>query len=125
MTPEDARAVLRKHTAPPSDEGEPGFLGMLRPYKGLKEEHFREIMEALQAVAPELRKRSVDRELMADLWELVFLPWLWALAPGGMLQRTHRVSDEDQRVLAKWLEEIGLTVSLVLGATDEGPPPKD
>jgi hypothetical protein len=120
MTPQSARAILKRHTAPPTDgDAETGFLGRLRPYRGLREEDFREIMSALATLAPDLRRSKVDRELVADLWELIFLPWLWALAPGGMLQQSKQVSEEDQRTLAKWLEEIGLTVSLMLGATEE------
>jgi hypothetical protein len=119
MTSEEARAVLRKHTAPPQDDGgQPGFLAALRPYRGLDERHFAEIMSAIETLGPELRRSAVDRELMADLWELMFLPWLWALAPDGMLQRGHKVSSEDQVTLAKWLEEIGLRVSLMLGSAD-------
>jgi hypothetical protein len=126
MTPDEARAVLRRHTAPPTEgDATPGFLAMLRPYRGLHEPHFHEIMAALQALAPDLRKAAVDRELMADLWELILLPWLWALAPGGMLQRSQAVSPEDQLILAKWLEEIGVTVSLMLGATEDQAPESD
>jgi hypothetical protein len=120
MTPETARAILQRHTAPPTEgAGEPGLLGRLRPYRGLRDEDFREIMDALSALAPDLRRGKVERELVADLWDLIFLPWLWALAPGGMLQRSHQISAEEQAKLAKWLEEIGLTVSLMLGATEE------
>jgi len=82
-------------------------------------------MSALQALAPELRRGKVERELMADLWELLFLPWLWALTPESMLQRNHQITAEDQVKLAKWLEEIGLTVSLMLGATEEQGPTDD
>jgi hypothetical protein len=119
MTLQEARTILRKHVGRSAkSEAKEGFLGMLRPYEQLSEGNFRELMQALRAVAPSLQGASVDRELVADLWELVFLPWLWALAPCSKLRRNHLITDADQETLSAWLEEIGLTVSLMLGGED-------
>jgi hypothetical protein len=119
MTSEEARALIQKHTGRSSAYApEQTFLGMLRPYRGLQEAHYLELMQALAALAPSLQGAQVDRELMADLWEIVFLPWLWALSPEGMVQRQKLMTAEDQARLAGWIEEIGLTVSLLLGGED-------
>ncbi|HEY3595612.1 MAG TPA: hypothetical protein VGL13_17110 [Polyangiaceae bacterium] len=118
MKIEEARSIVRKHAGRSDEDGAEGFLGMLRPYQKLREEHFRELMEALRALAPSLQRSSVDRELMADLWELVFLAWLWALAPTSKLRRNSLITAQDQEVLSSWLEEIGLTVSLMLGGEE-------
>jgi len=119
MTSEEARAILQKHAGRSDAYGpDQTFLGMLRPYRGLREAHYREVMHALAAVGPALQNPEVERELMADLWEIVFLPWLWALSPAGMVQRQNLMTADDQATLASWIEEIGLTVSLMLGGED-------
>jgi hypothetical protein len=119
MTLDQARKTLQKHAGrSEKSHASDGFLSMLRPYERLSEEHFRELMEALKALAPSLQRSTIDRELVADLWELVFLAWLWALAPGSKLRRQNLITVEDQEKLSSWLEEIGLTVSLMLGGED-------
>jgi hypothetical protein len=122
MTLQEARTILRKHVGRSAkSQPEEGFLGMLRPYQRLSEENFHELMQALRALAPSLHGSTVDRELVADLWELVFLPWLWALAPASKLRRNKLITEEDQERLSLWLEEIGLTVSLMLGGGEDVP----
>ncbi len=119
MTLEEARTIVRKHAGRSEKDGNgDGFLGMLRPYRKLEEGHFHELMAALKALGPSLGGSRVDRDLVADLWELVFLAWLWALAPTSKLRRTAAISDKDQETLAGWLEEIGLTISLMLGGEE-------
>jgi hypothetical protein len=119
MTLEQARTILQKHAGrQEKSQATEGFLAMLRPYRGLSEEHFREVMDALRAMAPALQRSTIDRELVADLWELIFLAWLWALAPGCKLRRNNSITAEDQEVLSSWVEEIGLTVSLMLSGED-------
>jgi hypothetical protein len=119
MTPEEARSLIQKHAGrSPSCAAEDTFLGMLRPYRGLSEPHFREVMQALAALGPVLQEPHVERELMADLWEIAFLAWLWALSPHGMVRRQNLITPEDQARLAEWVEEIGLTLSLMLGGED-------
>ncbi|MBO2008570.1 hypothetical protein [Hymenobacter negativus] len=44
-----------------------GFLGMLRPYHGLQEHNFHEIMQVLRAVAPNLQEAVIDQELISAL----------------------------------------------------------
>ena len=118
MTVDQARRIVRKHAGRSEEEPENGFLGMLRPYRQLREAHFRELMQALRALAPSLQSSRVDRELVADLWELVFLAWLWALSPTSKLRKNHLITAEDEATLSAWLEEIGLTVSLMLGGEE-------
>jgi hypothetical protein len=68
---------------------ETGFVGQLRPYRGsLNEENFREVMEAIRVLAPEIASsKAIDRLLIADLWSLVWFPRMWAFPPHGMLRR--------------------------------------
>jgi hypothetical protein len=119
MTLEEARMSVRRHAGRSERDGNgDGFLGMLRPYRELNEEHFHDLMAALRALGPSLGGSRVDRDLVADLWELVFLAWLWALAPTSKPRRNGLISDKDQETLAGWLEEIGLTISLMLGGEE-------
>jgi hypothetical protein len=119
MTVEEARLVVRKHAGRSEKDGNgDSFLGMLRPYRRLHEEYFQELMGALKSLGPSLGGSRVDRDLIADLWELVFLAWLWALAPTSKVRRNGQITDKDQEILAGWLEEIGLTISLMLGGEE-------
>ena len=99
-----------------------GFLASLRPYRGLKERNFREVMMALWVLSPELQSGEVvDRQLMDALWRLQFFSYLWGLSSGGMLQRNKLVRPEDSQLLEKWVTAIGLAVSnLLAGVGIEG-----
>ena len=50
-----------------------GFLGSLRPYTGLREENFLQVMNAIIALAPHLVGKDLfERRLVSGLWELAF-----------------------------------------------------
>jgi hypothetical protein len=51
MELEEAKELLKLHTLP-GDE----FLGSLRPYQGLIDKNFHEVMQAIIAVAPHLQQ---------------------------------------------------------------------
>jgi hypothetical protein len=121
MTFEEARAVILFHgtgATPPNvgweedmEAWESGFLGSLRPFRGmLDEKNFDEVMQAIKVVAPHLCEEKVDRELMSSLWAITYLGWLWGLAPDGTLQRNNLISAEDTKRLDQWVEFIGMEV---------------
>ena len=99
-----------------------GFLGSLRPYRGLKERNFREVMMALWVLSPELQLGEVvDRQLMDALWRLQFITYNWGLRPGNMLQRNKLITPEDTEILAEWFRAIGEAVfNLLAGVGIEG-----
>src|SRR5688572_28484608 len=73
-----------------------GFLGSLRPYTGLNEDNFHEVMAAIVALAPHLlQSRQVDRDIMSSLWSLCRTAHNWGLHPNGMLRRNGLMSNED------------------------------
>jgi len=55
VTEDEAKKALLSHVGP---DLKTGFLGMLRPYGGLQEERFHEVMAALAALGPSLGSGS-------------------------------------------------------------------
>ncbi|MBX3469273.1 MAG: hypothetical protein KF878_20555 [Planctomycetes bacterium] len=118
----EAKDVLRRH-AFQADPADPrvarGFLGSLRPYGGLIEENFHEVMEALIALAPELSDgRRVDREVMSALWGICHFARSWGVHPEGMLRRNELIAPHDVERLEEWVETISYAVTSLL---DGGP----
>lgn len=118
MTTQEARELLLLHSFGHGDLDHPkmvgGFLGSLRPYQGLNEKNYHELMEAVRTLAPELQRESVDREIISALWSICYCTWLWGLEPGGMLRRNGLIAPEDVRLLSDWLEYLGMAVMLLL-----------
>ena len=110
MTPEEARRLLRIHSALDADSDpvkwETGFIGQLRPYRGsFGESNFHEVMEAICELAPDIAKSAlIDRELMGCLWSLVWYPRMWAFSPGGMLRRNNLIDGHVLSRLDDWLK---------------------
>jgi hypothetical protein len=124
-----ARELLLLHSTGHPDVHHPtwerGFLGSLRPYRGLREANLHEVMAALVALAPELRRERVDREVVAALWGICMLARLCGLHPDGMLRRNGLISDEDVARLDAWVQAIQWAVSMLLGTTDGPDAPLD
>src|SRR5207249_442030 len=100
---------------------ETGFVCQLRPYRGsLNEENFREVIAAIRVLAPEIAaSSSVDRELMADLWSLIWFPRMWAFPPHGMLRTNDLIDGRALSVLDDWLNRISEAVSYALEGSPE------
>src|SRR2546430_440472 len=120
MTPDEAKRLLRIHSGRDADSDpakwETGFVGQLRPYRGsLNEDNFREVMEAVCGLAPGVAASgSVDGQLMADLWSLVWFPRMWAFPPHGMLRRNDLIDGRELSRLDDWLNRISEAVSYAL-----------
>jgi hypothetical protein len=94
---------------------ENGFLGCLRPYSGLREENFLQIMQAIIALKPHLSgAKAWELRLVYGLWELTTTARRWGLDPNGMLQSNHLLSEEDTRRLLLWVHCIEMAVSRLL-----------
>lgn len=125
MTENEALRLLQQHAG--RDDSDPvkwqsGFVGQLRPYAGrLDEANFLEVMEAIAAVAPLLgSEASVSRELIAALWNIVWLPRMWALSPDGMLRRNGLIGGREMSQLDDWLNRISEAVGYALeGAVED------
>src|SRR5205085_3718735 len=95
------------------------FLGSLRPFQGLNEDNFHEVMEALRTLAPELIAGNVvEREIMSALWDICWQASLIGLHSTGALQRNHIISSEEIDKLEDWVFDISYAVSILLSAGD-------
>jgi hypothetical protein len=116
MTPDEARTLLLQHAGhSASGDGQSGFLGMLRPYHGLRAENFHEVMQCLRVLAPVLRGPSIDRQLVMAVWSLCHLARAWGLDEDGMLRRNRIITDEDAHTLEGWVDVISWTVFWLIG----------
>jgi len=125
MTSDEARRLLAIHSGRDADSDrakcETGFVLQLRPFRSLNEQNLREVMEAVRVLAPEIgSSSSVDRELMADLWTIIWFPRAWAFPPGGMLRRNGLIDGRELSLLDDWLHRISEAVSHALEGVPEG-----
>ncbi len=98
---------------------EDSFLGCLRPFAGLREENFLQVMEAIIALRPYLEGQQVwEARLVEGLWELTRRARLWGLDPNGMLQRNRILTAEDTARLLRWVQCIESAVSKLFRGGD-------
>src|SRR5262245_31669772 len=99
-----------------------GFLGSLRPYTGLREENFLQVLGAIIALAPHLAgKKVLERRLVSALWELVQRTRVWGLDPHGMIQRNKLMSPADTERLWLWVTCLEMAIYRLLhGGIDPG-----
>lgn len=91
-----------------------GFLGSLRPYRGLNESNFHEIMAALRVLAPHFAAEQLDRKLISALWTMGHLARAWGVHPEGMLRRNNLIEEADWRRLEEWIDTISYAVFMLL-----------
>jgi hypothetical protein len=91
---------------------------MLRPYKGLREASFHEVMACVIALAPELSADTVDRSTISELWAICHLARAWGVEEEGMLRRNGLISADDVERLARWIECISYATMLMLDGSD-------
>lgn len=126
MTYEEAKHLLLIHSSGIYDDAgnylglHDGFLMLLRPYRGLREENFHVVMEAILTVGEQFHVAdSVERKLIGSLWSTSRLMRLWGLHPHGMLQRNYLITAEDTQKLEKWVDSVEKTI---LGLLNGCPP---
>lgn len=113
MNFEEAKAIIRAHAG--HSDGNRSFYMMLREYRGLKEENFWEILNALRVIAKvAVSSKVVDKELMSALWDIVHFAYAIGLRESGSLKRNKLISDVDARMLLEWTEVIQHVVSDIL-----------
>ncbi|MEV6280635.1 hypothetical protein [Nocardia sp. NPDC051832] len=125
MTPDSARELLLFHSGAHNEVDDPrwqqGFLGMLRPYHGLREENFHSVMACVRVLAPALERDSVDREMIQALWAICHFGRAWGVWPDSMLRRNNLITEEDAARLSDWIETISYAMACVLeGIPGEG-----
>jgi hypothetical protein len=87
-----------------------GFLGSLRPYRGLQEKNFHLVMEALFVWGEQIRlSPHVDRSVVESLWSMCALARYWGVSPTGMLQRNRLITESDAKRIEMWIDTIERT----------------
>ncbi len=123
MTPAEAKRCILIHAgrvastrAHEAEIEERGFLAALRPYRGLNDESFHELVEAI-LVSESLfgGDSGADRELVLAIWELCHLARVVGLDSGGLLKRNKLIAVEDAIRLESYVNTIERTALLLLG----------
>lgn len=118
-----AKELLQLHSFAHSNIEHPkmatGFLGSLRPYTGLKEENFHEVMQAIITLAPEIQKeKEIDRDIIKALWAICELARAWGIHPKGMLRSNNLIALKDVSRLEQWIDTITYAVLILLDGGD-------
>lgn len=121
MDYDSAKLLLLMHGSGTTDDdgnilvADDGFLQMLRPYRGLKEDNFHRVLQAVFVVGDRLHSQEhVERELMNTLWSLCSTSRSWGLNPKGMLQRNRLITEADSRRLESWIDILEWSIEGVL-----------
>lgn len=85
-----------------------GFLGSLRPFTGLNEDNFHEVMYAMKVMEPlfNSNETKIDRQVISAVWGVCHLARAWCIHPDGMLRRNNLITNDDTLKLESWLEHI-------------------
>jgi hypothetical protein len=122
MSPDEARKLLSFHSGAHPNIDDPrwqeGFLPVLRPYGGLRESAFHEVMACVDALAEELAVDKVDRATLSSLWGICHLGRAWGVQEGGMLHRNGLITDSDRFRLERWIDCISYAVMMLLDGGD-------
>lgn len=102
-----ARRLILDHAGFIITEGKVGLVGRLRPFQGLLEEDFAELVQALIGVFPELQaSSSVNRTLVAALWDMCHSARILVLNPDSGVRRNKLVAPDDLEKCQQWIEAI-------------------
>ena len=120
---QEAKELLLLHSFGHPDINHPkmerGFLGSLRPYRGLNDENFHEVMQALISLAPHFQHESrVDKEIISALWTICELGRAWGIHRDGMLRRNNLITTKEVTRLEHWIETISYAVFVLLDGGD-------
>lgn len=115
----EAKFLIRMHAG--TVEGpkmDTGFIGCLRPYRGLDDENFEEVVEAIATVANDLEVGpQVDRDVIFALWSMCQTARIYGVREGGILTRNHLTSPDDRRKLEMWVNIIeSMTLRILRGS---------
>lgn len=126
MAVREAKELLLLHSFMHRDLEHPkmsgGFLGSLRPYTGLKEENFREVMERSMSWRRHTPSSpSSTKEIAAAVFGLCVDAWAWGISPDGMLPDNGLIQPWEQSLLEEWLYLINEAVSTKLFSSSAMP----
>jgi hypothetical protein len=107
MSFDDAKAMLQQHAGHIELPDRDSLVESLRPYRGLSERNFCEIMIGLINVHKELSEQDmVDRELIYACWDLCTRIRFLALSETSPLRTNRLISQTDLDRLGEWYNSI-------------------
>lgn len=116
-----AKERIRLHAGLVIREGEPCLVGRLRPFAGIAEADFADLVEALVTLHPLLTSVSaIERELCAALWDICYRARALALDRDSSIRRGGLASDAELSTLAAWIDCIESFVLRMLHGVDLG-----
>jgi hypothetical protein len=90
-----------------SVSGSPCFLERLRPYQGLSELAFAEVMNSIMIWHPSLvAAQMVDKQIVTALWDLCCRTRGLVLRPNSSVQTNKLITSDDLERLRWWIEVI-------------------
>jgi len=96
-----------------------GFIGSLRPFSGLREGNFLELMDAIAALSMTWQSvQSIDRHLARGLFGLTTTARCWGLDPGGMLQSNKLLTPDETELLRLWVICLEIAIDRALANRD-------
>ena len=111
MIPESLKNRINFHAEP--EEG--SFLRMLRPYSGLDEEIYGDLIICLKELKPYLLdEKMIDKDIMASVWFICHNAKFWGTEPDSMLVRNSLISIDDRKKLRGWANEISFAIMMWL-----------
>lgn len=107
MDYEIAKVELLRHAGIAEDHYAAGFLGCLRPYSGLRERNFHQVVEALLSAGSVFSCSDfVDRRVTESVLCMCHCARRWGVDDDGMLVRNKLVNPDDRRRLQQWVTII-------------------
>ena len=125
MDYEDALNTILMHGVGRSDVPlsealhENGFIGCLRPWSGLRDENYHELMTAIVSLRHTLAGCTEwPTELVGGIMGIIRMAHCWGIDETGMLRRNNLISDTDVAKLRRWTRRIESVVEQLLMGND-------
>lgn len=113
-----AKRTLLRHAEGAPSEAPDTLLTSLRPFRGIQEQHFLEILHAIVILAPKLNcQAQVDREVVHAIWDLCRTARAWTRGPREpMFHGPRFIPPDKKKVLDEWIDTIeSITLDLLRG----------
>lgn len=120
MTCEEAKLSLSFHSGRNSDIKNPkwinGFLGSLRKFNGdIIEENFIDVMKCLKILATEFSSDIVDKNLLADIYGILYQTTVW-IQDGGLLSN---IDCTVKNKIKYWMQMYSYAIVLLLDYSEQ------
>lgn len=103
----EARRRILVHAGFELDAETLGLIGRLRPFRGIEERDFANLVQALVTLHPVITNApAVERDLVAALWYVCLSARTLGIDPQGLVVRNRLATPSDVRTLGIWIDSI-------------------